>query len=139
MRRILASVLAVAVLTVALAAPAAVTRRAITVRAEIAPTATLVEGGQAVDVTVGVACGPGRVDILEAFVYVTQDGNTSQFAGIPVRCSSPNRLRWYVVRVRPLESRFHAGEARASGYVLVIDDRNMTTVSASPGQAIVIR
>jgi hypothetical protein len=57
------------------------------VQASVSPEATLVEGGAAVLVDVTVRCAGGS-DVLEAFVYVTQDGQQSQFVPIPVR------LRW---------------------------------------------
>ena len=46
---------------------------------EIAPTARLIQGGKAVVVQVTVTC-PTGAEVLEAFLYVTQDGNQGQFA-----------------------------------------------------------
>ena len=108
------------------------------VSATVAPTATLVGTGQAVDLTVGVACGPGRAQVLEAFVYVTQDGNQSQFAPIRgIRCT--NKTRWYTVRVQALDFQFHRGTANVSGYVLVTDPKTGGTASTSPTGTITIR
>ena len=87
------------------------------VQASIDPQASLAGGGTAVVVQVSVTCAGGS-DVLEAFVYVTQDGESSPFTAIPVRCSPSGRT--YAVRVpAPEGSVFHAGTASASGYVLV--------------------
>ena len=78
--------------------------------------ATLVDDGQAVLVTVTVTC-PSGGELLEAFVYVVQDSNTSQFAGLPVVCDGTAQT--VTVRVAALETPFHTGKARVSGYVLL--------------------
>jgi hypothetical protein len=102
----------------------------------IGATATIVDGGQAAVLPVGVACGPRSVEVLEAFVYITQDDVTSQFAGIPVQCV--NRPRTYDVVVRATSGQlFHAGTASASAFVLLQNRRNQTT-SASPSRSIVL-
>ena len=104
------------------------------VQASIAAQAVLVDDGAAVLVAVSVACAGGS-DVLEAFVYVTQDGNQSAFTPIPVRCGG--RGRTYTVRVpAPPGTTFHAGAASASGFVLV--DKKGSVTSASPGQALTI-
>jgi hypothetical protein len=105
-----------------------------TVTATIGKKATLVDDGQAVLVTVTVACAAGS-EVLEAFVYVTQDGNTSQFAGIPVVCDGTAHT--FTVRVPALDSPLHLGKATASGYVLVTSGTG--TASASPTATITIR
>ena len=58
------------VLVVLLTPPAAAQA---TLAVEISKKATLLDGGQAVDVQVTVMCSAGEV-VLEAFVYVTQEG-----------------------------------------------------------------
>jgi hypothetical protein len=104
------------------------------VQASIAPQATLVEEGAAVLVSVTVSCAGGS-DVLEAFVYITQDAQQSPFTPIPVRCGG--RARTYTVRVpAPEGTVFHAGTASASGYVLVEKNGNVT--SASPSQTLTI-
>lgn len=104
------------------------------VQASVSSDATLVDGGTAVLVDVTVRCAGGS-DVLEAFVYVTQDGQQSQFVPIPVRCGG--RARTYTVRVpAPEGTTFHAGTASASGFVLVDKKGNVT--SASPSQALTI-
>jgi len=90
-----------------------------TLSARITRHGRLVDGGQAVIVRVRVAC-PAGVEVLEAFVYVTQDGNESQFAPIPLVCQ--DRPRTYRIRVEAQELPFHRGRARASGYVLLAND-----------------
>jgi hypothetical protein len=104
------------------------------VQASIAPQATLVDDGAAVLVSVTVSCAGGS-DVLEAFIYVTQDGQQSAFTPIPIRCGG--RARRYTVRVpAPEGTVFHAGAAQASGYVLVDKQGNVT--SASPSQTLAI-
>lgn len=104
------------------------------VEASIAPEATLVDNGAAVLVSVTISCAGGS-DVLEAFVYVTQDAQQSPFTPIPVRCGG--HARTYTVRVpAPEGTLFHVGTASASGYVLVDKKGNVT--SASPSQTLVI-
>ncbi len=104
------------------------------VQASIAPEATLVDAGAGVLVRVTVSCAGGS-DVLEAFVYVTQDGQQSRFTPIPVRCRG--RARTYTVRVpAPDGTVFHVGTASASGYVLV--DKHGNVTSASPSQTLTI-
>lgn len=104
------------------------------VQASIASQATLVEGGDAVLVSVTVKCAGGS-DVLEAFVYVTQDEQQSAFTPIPVRCGG--RARTYVIRVAAPEGfTFHTGTASASGYALVEKKGNVT--SASPSRTLTI-
>ena len=128
---------AIAVLTavvLATSAAPAVGARPGPVQASIAPQAMLVEGGDAVLVGVTVRCAGGS-DVLEAFVYVSQDGQQSAFVPIPVRCGG--RARTYVVRVPAPEGfAFHAGTASASGFVLVDKKGNVT--SASPSQTLTL-
>jgi hypothetical protein len=104
------------------------------VQASVAPQATLVDDGAAVIVSVTVSCAGGS-DVLEAFVYVTQDGQQSRFTPLAVRCGG--RARTYEVRVpAPDGTTFHAGAASASAFVLV--DKNGDVTSASPGQTLVV-
>jgi hypothetical protein len=84
--------------------------------AQIARTALLENGGQSVAVTVTVIC-PAGGEVLEAFLYVSQDGNTSSFAGIPVTCDSKPHTT--VVHPSSFDTPFHEGRAQASGYVLL--------------------
>lgn len=121
--------------TMVLAAPHAVAQE--TVIADIAPTATLVGEGEAVDLVVTVTC-PKKHEVLEAFVYVSQDGYTSQFAGIPIgKCKG--RPVTYTVRVWPLDQPFHRGEASASSYVLVYTPDGSDTISGGEFQPITIQ
>lgn len=121
-------------LVLAIAATPATGARPGPVQASIASQATLVEGGDAVLVSVTVRCAGGS-DVLEAFVYVTQDERQSAFTPIPVRCGG--RARTYLVRVPVPEGfSFHAGTASASGFVLVEKKGNVT--SASPSQVLTI-
>ena len=132
MRRFSIAVLALAILGAAVAQTALA--RPGPVQASIAPEAVLVDEGAAVTIEVSVKCAGGS-DVLEAFVYVSQDEQQSQFVTIPVRCGG--KARTYAIRVpAPEGTVFHAGSATASGYVLV--DKKGSVTSASPSQALTI-
>lgn len=105
----------------------------------IGKTATLVEGGQAVELRIRTVCAIEAVQVLEAFVYVTQDGNTSQFAPIPVSCGDRSKPQKAIVRVPALDFLFHEGEANVSGYILVYDPVTGIDYSTSPTGVIRIR
>lgn len=101
------------VLVVLLTPPAAAQA---TLAVEISKKATLLDGGQAVDVQVTVMCSAGEV-VLEAFVYVTQEGNESQFAFFqPICDGSPHN---FTVRAEALDFVCHRGKTRVSGYLLL--------------------
>src|SRR5687767_9510850 len=97
----------------------------------IDPDGKIIAGGQAVRLKVTASCPSGE-DVLEAFVYVTQDGNQSRFAPVPVVCDGDSHR--YNVRVEAQDFVFHPGPARASGYLLVTPGQ-----STSPGQDLVLR
>ena len=100
--------------------------------AEIAPDAKRLKGGKFAAVAVTVTCGSGET-VLEAFVYLVQNGNQSPFAPIrDVVCDGTAHV--YVVTVAaPTGERFRRGEARASGYVLTNQG------STSPARTVTIR
>ena len=107
------------------------------VRADLAPTATMVGAGEAAEIDVTVTC-PNKHEVLEAFVYITQDGHTSQFSGIGIRKCKDKPIT-YTVRVRAFEDTpFHQGEASASSYVLVYTPDRSSTISGGEFQAITI-
>lgn len=92
--------------------------------ADIEETGTILGGGKAVLVGVTVTCDSGS-GVLEAFVYVVQDGNNSPFAGIPVRCTG--KAHTYRVQVpAPSGAEFHPGAARVSGYVLLSSGQSIS-------------
>ena len=103
----------------------------------IGKTATLVDGGQAVELKVKTVCAIEGVQVLEAFVYVTQNGNTSQFAPIPVSCGDNPRPQKSVVRIPALDFLFQEGEANTSAFVLVYNP--VTGEDFSTGDTEIIR
>ena len=120
--------------TMVLTAPHAIAQQ--TVIADVAPTATLVGAGESADIQVTVTC-PKKHDVLEAFVYITQDGYTSQFAGLGIgKCKG--KPVTYTVRVHSLEQPFHRGEASASSYVAVYNQDHTDTISGGEFQPITI-
>jgi hypothetical protein len=98
---------------------------------EIAPTARLVKGGKAVAVQVTVTCEAGA-EVLEAFLYVNQDGNQGQFAFFqPICDGSPDTFR---VRAQAVGFRYHVGQAQASAFVLL-----SSGASTSPAQTVTLQ
>jgi hypothetical protein len=93
-----------------------------TLAIEIAKKATLVDGGQAVELQVTVTC-PAGAEVLEAFLYVTQDGNQTPFASFQPICDGTPHT--FLVRAQAVGFVFHQGKAQVSGYLLL-----------TPGEAI---
>jgi hypothetical protein len=112
-------------------------RESVTVK--IYPQATLVAEGQAVEVTVKVACDLSSGEVLEAFVYVVQDGNQSNFAAIPVVCDGRQHESLIRVAMFPDGLAFHRGTAIASAFVLLLDPVTGGTVSGDDTRTVKIR
>lgn len=137
MTRILAIAFLLVAASLTEAFPTAPTYADQSLRVKIGKNATLIEGGQAVIVRLQVRCDPG-LTVLEAFVYVTQSGNQSQFAAIPVTCDA--KPHWFEVGVPadPDLGPLSQGAAQASAYVL-LENGAGTTISTSPTREINIR
>jgi hypothetical protein len=97
---------------------------------EIAPTARLIQGGKAVVVQVTVTC-PTGTGVLEAFLYVNQDGNQGQFASFQPICDDAPHT--FMVRAQAGDFRYHVGQAQVSAYVLLTSG-----ASTSPGQTVTL-
>jgi hypothetical protein len=111
-----------------LLAPRAVAQEAPTV--EIASTARLLQGGKAVAVQVTVTCPTGET-VLEAFLYVNQDGNQGRFASFqPVCDGSPHT---FTVRAQAVDFRYQVGQATVSAFVLLASG-----ASTSPTQTVTL-
>jgi hypothetical protein len=129
MARSLRIVVVLIVLGTLLLVPRAAAQEALAV--EIAPTARLIQGGKAVAVRVTVTC-PTGAEVLEAFLYVNQDGNQGRFASLQPSCDgSPHT---FTVRAEPMDFRYHAGPAQVSAFVLLTSG-----ASTSPGQAVTLQ
>lgn len=104
---------------------------------EVAPTAKLVGGGGSVLAKVTVVCDEGR-QVLEAHLRISQDDQSiSGESGLgALRCDG--RPHKYNVRVTPLAGAFHAGEATASAFVLLLDPTTGTTQQAQDFRTITI-
>ena len=98
-----------------LLAPRAAAQQTLVV--EIAPTARLIQGGKAV--------------VVQAFLYVTQDGNQGQFASLQPICDDTPHT--FTVRAQADGFRFHVGEAQVSAFVLLTSG-----ASTSPGQTVTL-
>jgi hypothetical protein len=85
------------------------------VTVEIAATATLAEGGQAVVVEVTASCH-GQWQVLEALVTVSQAQASGQ-GFFPLTCTG--RDQTFSVTVRSFGGTFEPGEAQASAFVLI--------------------
>jgi hypothetical protein len=108
--------------------PRAVAQEALAV--EIAPTARLLRGGKAVAVQVTVTC-PTGAEVLEAFLYVNQDGNQGEFTFFqPICDGSPHT---FVVRAQAVGFRYHVGQAQVSAFVLLTSG-----ASTSPTQSVTL-
>jgi hypothetical protein len=101
-----------------------------TLAVEIAPTARLLQGGKAVAVQVTVTC-PTGAEVLEAFLYVNQDGNQGQFASFQPICDDTPHT--FVVRASAVGFRYHVGEAQVSAFVLL-----SSGASTSPSQTVTL-
>jgi hypothetical protein len=97
---------------------------------EIAPTARLLQGGKAVAVQVTVTC-PTGAEVVEAFLYVNQDGNQGQFASFQPICDGTPHI--FTVRAQADGFRYHVGEAQVSAFVLL-----SSGASTSPGQTVTL-
>jgi hypothetical protein len=111
-----------------LLAPPAAAQEALAV--EIAPAARLIQGGKAVVVQVTVTC-PAGADVLEAFLYVNQDGNQGEFTSFQPTCDGTPHT--FMVRAQAAGFRYHVGEATVSGYVLLASG-----ASTSPTQTVAL-
>jgi hypothetical protein len=111
-----------------LLAPPAAAQESLAV--EIAPTARLIQGGKAVDVQVTATC-PTGAEVLEAFLYVNQDGNQGEFAFFRPICDSTPHT--FTVRARAVGFRYHVGAAQVSAYVLL-----GSGASTSPSQTVTL-
>jgi hypothetical protein len=115
-----------------LLAPRAAAQEALAV--EIAPAARLIQGGKAVAVQVTVTC-PTGAEVLEAFLYVNQDGNQGQFASFQPICD--DRPHTFTVRAQANGFRYHVGEATVSAFVLLTSGASISptqTVTLHRGQ-----
>jgi hypothetical protein len=98
----------------------------------------IVDDGQAVRVHVLVRCALPGVQVLEAFIYVVQDGRQSNFAGLPVTCGPRPRIQLLTVRVSALDFSFQRGTAQASAFILLLDPVTQQTVSAGDSRALTL-
>ena len=97
----------------------------------VAKKATLVDGGRAVELQVTVTC-PAGTEVLEAFVYVTQNGNQSSFAFFQPVCDGTPHT--FTVQPQAADFLFHRGKAQVSGYLLLT-----TGESTSPTGVVKLR
>jgi hypothetical protein len=98
--------------------------------------AWLAPNGQVV-VPVSVACSAG-LQVLEAFMYINQEGSQSQFAGVPVICDNQPHL--HLVRVSPFpDNPFQRGPASATAFLLLLNPDTGDTESDEDSTALQIR
>lgn len=101
------------------------------VSASIGRFAELIEEGT-VQVSVTVTC-PSGAAALESFVYVTDNGSSSQFASFSPICDGSAHTFVVAVAAGPGRT-FRRGPAQASGYVLL-----NSGASTSPSRRVIIR
>jgi hypothetical protein len=107
-------VVAAALLGPAITAPAGADPKP-KVTVDIAATATLAEGGQAVVVEVTASCHQ-QWQVLEALVTVSQPQASGQ-GFFPLTCTG--RAQTFSVTVRSFGGAFEPGQAQASAFVLI--------------------
>lgn len=103
----------------------------------VAPTAKLVGGGGSVLAKVTVVCDEGT-EPLEAHLRISQDNQTVSGESTLGALRCDGRPHKYTVRVTPLEGAFHAGEATASAFVLLLNPTTGTTEQAQDFRTITI-
>jgi hypothetical protein len=135
-RRLTHALLVAMLLTLTAALPLAYARQGVSVK--IGKQATLADGGRAVDLSIKVVCPAGR-DVLEAFAYVSQDGNQSSFSPIPLVCDGRSQRQVVRVTAFPDSPAFQPGVATASAFILVLDPATGGTETGQDSQTINIR
>jgi hypothetical protein len=99
--------------------------------------ATISADGLHVVVSVRIRC-PAQPPVLEAFAYVTQEGNESDFGGLSPTCDG----RWHrmAVSVNAFEDApLHPGRARATAFVLLCDETSGDCVTGEDSRRIRLR
>jgi hypothetical protein len=107
------------------------------VKVRIRRNATISEDGLHMLVRLRVRC-PAEPPLLEAFVYINQDGNESQFGGLNPTCDGS----WHrsTARVDAFEEApFHPGRAVATAFVLLCDEAGTECVSGEGSRRIRLR
>jgi hypothetical protein len=134
MKRIVLMVMVALVMALILAAGGASAQEPEAVSVQVGPTAQAIAGGEALLVTVEVACEPG-FEVLEAHVSAQQGATTSNFAGISsVVCDGKPRV--HKVRVNALDGLFGSGEASVSAFVLLLDPATGRTVQGQHARTV---
>jgi hypothetical protein len=80
-------------------------------------------GNQTASVRLRTKCPPGW-GAIEAFAYLTQDGNTSSFGYFTPTCDGASHT--YTITVGAIDSSFREGEATGTAYVLLIGPNGET-------------
>jgi hypothetical protein len=125
MRRLCVVVLVAAALLSVAPASVAATKE---ITFSVEPVAVSSADGTTLTVRVTVSC-PANYSVLEAFVYVVQGGQQSNFVGIPLTCR-PSGQEYTLTVPAPEGQAWTEGDASLSGFVLL--ERKSTTLSASP-------
>ena len=105
---------------------------------KIDPNATLLNGGQSAQISVTVECSPGNAEILEAFIYISQDGIQSNYTPIPVECRGGRNTYQVTVTANEGET-FKSGEAHSSAYILIMHPKTGKTTSGQASGTITLQ
>ena len=119
-----------------LAVSSAQARESITVK--IDNNATLIDGGEAVEVGMKISC-PRGFEVLEAFMYVVQGENNSNFDFFPLICDGRKHNVVGLVSAAEDAPLFRRGNASVSVYILLLNPNTGETLSTSPVGKIKIR
>ena len=98
--------------------------------------ARVVDDGAGATVRVRARCLEG-LEVLEAFVTISQDGVSSDMAPISLHCDGT--LQRSVPRVDALDGAYTPGEAQASAFVLVMEPESSETHQAQDTEVVVLR
>jgi hypothetical protein len=107
------------------------------VSVDIRPKGTISADGLNAVVRVRVRC-PSQPPVLEAFMYITQEGNESQFAGLNLTCDG----RWHRMAVSVdafEEAPLHAGRANATAFILLCDETTGECIDGQDSRRIFLR
>jgi hypothetical protein len=105
------------------AATASMEAVATDVPVRLSPAGRILQGGELARVRLRTTC-PSGWEPLEAFAYLTQDGNTSQFGSFTPVCDG--LARTYTVDVAAMDVAFHPGESTGTAYVLLMGPNGQT-------------
>jgi hypothetical protein len=102
------------------------------------PNAQLTDAGNSVQLRGRVRCAVEGFEVLEALVYVVQDGQTSSFGTVPVECSGHPGMQTFTTQVSAFDAPFEPGPASVSAYILLVDPVTQESLTVNTSAAITL-